>query len=219
MKKTLLLLAITLTVFINTARAVEDTNSTDMDKRIREFQKKSMSSRPSKIDRERRDSELNKLKGLSREERREKMRLLREKRIRDVEAARAARAKNKGITPTKAAMEQTPSLEKLKTQLSREDEKHLKRLAKLNRIKVLATEENAQKTLDRASKLIVKEQRRYVNKRQRIQSRQRMLERLKARSKEMRGPDKQLLIKEAIEKARKEKYPEPKNNPEPIRNK
>lgn len=219
MKKTLLLLVITLTVVINTARAAEDTNSTEMDKRIRELQKKSMNRRPSNIDRERRDAELDKLRGLSREERRAKMQEMREKKFKDTEAARLARAKNKGIAPSQANLDQPQSLEKLQKQLIQEDEKHLKRLARLNRIKVLATEENNTKTLDRVSKLIAKEQRRYANKRQRVQSHQKMLERLKAAEKRTKGPDKQVLTKEAIEQARKGNGLRPTNKPAPIQNK
>ena len=219
MKKTILLLVITLTVVINTAKAAEDTNSTDMEKRIKQLQKKGMKRRSTDIERKRRNNELSELQGLSREERREKMKQLRAKRIKDMEAARAERANNKGVTHPKEAMGQTKSLENIKTQLDKEDKKHLNRLAKLNRIKVLATEGNNTKILDRVNKLIVKEQRRYAGKRQRIQNRQRMLERLKAREKEIKGPDKQRLTKEAIEKARKEQYLESKNNPRPIKNK
>ncbi len=212
MKKTLFLLVITLTVVISTARAAQDTNSTDMEKRVRELQKKSMKSRPSNINRQRRNAELESLQGLSREERRERIRQLRTKRMKEMEAERN---KNRGIVPPKAAMEQTQTLEKLKTQLAQEDKKHLKRLAKLNRIKVLATESNSQKTLARVDKLIAKEQRRSSNKRRRLQERQRMLERIKARGKEMRSPDKQALTRKAIEKAHRERYPEPKNTPRP----
>ncbi len=212
MEKTILLLVITLTVVINTARAAEDTNSTDMDKRIRELQKKGMNRRPSYIERGRRDSELGKLQGLSREERRKKMQELREQRFKDM----AARAKNKGFAPPKGALDQTQSLEKIKTRLSQEDKKHLKRLAKLNRIKVLATQENKTKTLERVEKLLVKEQRRYANKRRRIQNQQRMFERLKAVEQRRKGPDKQAMTKEAIEKARKDEYRRPTNSPAPI---
>jgi hypothetical protein len=45
-----------------------------------------------------------------------------------------------------------------------------------------------------------------------------MLER-KERQKEIKGSDKQALIKEVIEKAHKERFQEPKNNPRPIQNK
>ena len=207
MKKTLLLLVITLTVVINTARAADDTNSTVMEKRIRELQKKGMQRRSTNLERKRRETELNELQGLSREERRKKMQELRAKRIKDMEALRAERVKNKGITYPKGANQQTQSLENITIQLTQENKKHQTRLAKLNRIKVLATEDNNAKTLNRVSKLIAKEQRRYAGKRQRIQNRQRMLERLKARGNEMKGPGKQPMTKEAIEKARKVKIP------------
>ena len=208
MKNSLLLFVIALALFISTASAAQDSKSATMKERIREIQKKSMRRRPPRVNRERRDEELRKLQSLSKEDRRKRLQELRDKGILEMEALRAARAKDGGINPAKGTFGQQ-SLETLTKQLADEEAKHLKRLAKLSRIRELSTKAKAQKTLGRVKKLIIKEQFRYSNKLRRLQNRKRMFERLKIREKEIKGPGKEILTKEAIEKARKQRYPGP----------
>ena len=63
-------------------------------------------------------------------------------------------------------------LEAIKKQFVREEAKHLKRKARLERIRELAVEEENTKVVERIDKLLGKEQQRYDRKQQRMQKRQ-----------------------------------------------
>jgi len=63
-------------------------------------------------------------------------------------------------------------LEALKKQMLHENAKHLQRVARLNRIRELAAEENSTKVVEGVDKLLEREQRRYDRKWQRMQERQ-----------------------------------------------
>ena len=85
--------------------------------------------------------------------------------VRDPNAARAGKGKSKGIGKAKGAGKgkQLKSLEK---QMKREKAKHLKRTARLERIRELAGDDS--KKLERIDKLIQKELMRYEMKQQRM---------------------------------------------------
>jgi len=94
-------------------------------------------------------------------------------------------------------------LEQLRLQLERENEKHLRRIARINRIKELAAEERLTKVVERVDKLLNKEQQRHSRKQKRLQSevrnlarsefRRRQTERLKKGEPAVRGTGKRYL--------------------------
>jgi len=94
-------------------------------------------------------------------------------------------------------------LEQLRLQLERENEKHLRRVARINRIKELAAEEGSTKVVERVDKLLNKEQQRHSRKQKRLQSevrnlarsgfRRRQTERLKKGEPAVRGTGKRYL--------------------------
>ncbi len=63
-------------------------------------------------------------------------------------------------------------LKSLKTQMVHEEAKHRRRIARLNRIRELAAEENDTKTVERVAKLLEMELLRHNRKRQRMQERE-----------------------------------------------
>jgi hypothetical protein len=91
----------------------------------------------------------------------------------------------------------------LETQIAHEKAKNMRRIARLNRIKKLASEESSKEILTRIQALIQKEQLRYTRKHERMQMRKRTLLRIQERRGNMQPLDKRRLREEtrrAIEK-------------------
>jgi hypothetical protein len=127
-----------------------------------------------------------------REKRRKRMMEMQEKNLAEFERMRAAR----GDEPGGTGRDRQQQLKELQQQLSREEQKHLERAAKMQRIRELATKKDATEALARVDKLIKKEQMRYDRKRQRTQMRINMIQRLEARKSEPRAPDDRKLREE-----------------------
>ncbi|MHC4574781.1 MAG: hypothetical protein ACYS76_11745 [Planctomycetota bacterium] len=116
-----------------------------------------------------------------RERRRQRLLRMREKRRAEMEEAARTRDANKagGLAKGKEHQQQ---MQQLQNQMAREQHKHMERLAKLKRIQELARQTDSKDTLARAQKLMQKEQRRFSLKRQRMDMRMRMLERMQGRA-------------------------------------
>jgi hypothetical protein len=78
-------------------------------------------------------------------------------------------------------MDPQQQLRVLGEQVAREEAKHLKRVARLERIQELASDEASKQVRTRAVVLVRKEQVRYARKRQRLDMRMRMLMRMQER--------------------------------------
>jgi len=121
------------------------------------------------------------------------------------ETTRQKRAKMQKLTPQQ-------QLQIFEQKIKQEKEKHLLRIAKLNRIRELALEENRSDIVGRVDRLVKKEQARYSHKQQQMQRRKRALERLGARARNTRMQRTQLLEKERARK-RFRRPTEGANNP------
>jgi hypothetical protein len=74
-------------------------------------------------------------------------------------------------------------LEAFEKQLAQEEQKHLKRRARLKRIRELAVQQNAEETLARVDRLIEKEKKRYDSKRNRVERHMNTIKRMQDRQK------------------------------------
>jgi hypothetical protein len=115
---------------------------------------------------------------MEREKRRKKMMEMREKNFADLEKMRPAGSPDQ---PAAKGRDHQKQLKQLQQQLSSEEQKHLERMAKMQRIKELATQANSQATLARVEKLIKREQMRHGRKHQRTQMRINMIKRWEAK--------------------------------------
>lgn len=112
---------------------------------------------------------------------REQQRDRQQERVRERERTRQARkrmvrgkAEDKGETAergTAKGKEHQQQLKAVKRQMAHEVAKHRNRVARLRRIRQLATEEGKTETVERVDKLLEKEQKRYDSKWQRMQER------------------------------------------------
>jgi len=94
------------------------------------------------------------------------------------EKLRQMRRQAEGESQARGKVEKSEELKKhqqqlsaFKTQALEEEAKHRKRLARLERIRQLAVEENSTEIIERVDKLLEKQQQRYERKRQRIRMR------------------------------------------------
>ncbi|MHC4646208.1 MAG: hypothetical protein ACYTBJ_11950 [Planctomycetota bacterium] len=94
------------------------------------------------------------------------------------EAARRGEVEPPGKAQSEKARNQQQQLQSLTKQLAQEDKKHLKRQARLDRIRELAAKENSEETLTRVDRLIEKEKSRHDSRRQRIQRHMKMIKRM-----------------------------------------
>ena len=113
-------------------------------------------------------------------DKRKRIHELREKRLRQRglrsdrnprQTRRRSRDEMSDVNTGKAIKSRRQQLEQFKTQLLHENTKHSQRLARLQRIRQLALEENSDKTVERVDKLLAKEQKRYDRKQQKINQR------------------------------------------------
>jgi len=145
-----------------------------------------------------------------REKRRRRMMEMQQKTLAELEKKKAAQGEGPGGT----GRDYQKQLSELQKQLNHEEQKHLERVAKMKRIRELATSKNATATVARVEKLIKKEQMRYDSKLQRTQMRINMIKRLEARKLEPRAPD-DAKLREETRKAmeRYKSMPKPKAQP------
>jgi len=91
-----------------------------------------------------------------------------QKQVKEQEKVRQTTETSKGETGEKGAgkgREHQQQLRALEEQMVHEESKHLERVVRLSRIRELAGEENDVKAIERADKLLAKEQQRYERKR------------------------------------------------------
>ncbi|MHC4704558.1 MAG: hypothetical protein ACYTFQ_28765 [Planctomycetota bacterium] len=129
-----------------------------------------------------------------REKRQQKMMEMRKKNIGEFEKIRSADSSDQ---PAGKGRDHQKQLKELQQQLSHVEQKHLERMAKMQRIKELAAQKNSEQTLARVEKLIKREQMRYGRKRQRTQMRINMVKRWEARESQPRTPDEAKLREDA----------------------
>ena len=129
-----------------------------------------------------------------REKRRQKMMEMRKKNMDEFEKMRSAGSSDQ---PAGKGRDHQKQLKELQQQLSHAEQKHLERMAKMQRIKELAAQKNSEQTLARVEKLIKREQMRYGRKRQRTQMRINMVKRWEAKESQPRMPDEAKLREDA----------------------
>jgi hypothetical protein len=155
------------------------------------------------------------IQNAERERQRELARQQREKRMKEMMKEREKSIEKSGSRdetagPFRKGMDRQQQLKSFQEQMSKEEQKHLERMAKLNRIRELAEKKDAKESMARVGKLVQKEQMRYERKRQQIQRRISMLQRLETRK--SGGPEEKKLTDEtrkAMEKyknMKKSKY-------------
>jgi hypothetical protein len=128
-----------------------------------------------------------------REKRRQKMMEMR-KNVDKFEKMRVAGSSDR---PAGKGRDHQKQLKELQQQLTRQEQKHLERMAKMQRIKELAAQKNSEHTLARVQKLMKREQARYGRKRQRTQMRINMVKRWEAKESQPRTPDEAKLREDA----------------------
>jgi hypothetical protein len=110
---------------------------------------------------------------------RERLERRKQEMVRAREEALKLKEEGGGSKPPRAipamGKDKPKQLDALKQQISSEEQKHLKRLAQLNRIRELAVQEDSTETFTRADTLLNKEKRRHANKLRRLQARLRRL--------------------------------------------
>jgi hypothetical protein len=151
---------------------------------------------------------------LEREKRRQKMMEMREKNFAELEKMRAAGSPDQ---PAGKGRDHQKQLKQLQQQLSSEEQKHLERMAKIQRIKELATQTNSQPTLARVEKLIKREQMRHGRKRQRTQMRINMIKRWEAKESRPGTRDEAKLREEARKAMERYKNMPPTRSPAPTK--
>ncbi|HUT31182.1 MAG TPA: hypothetical protein VMX13_15410 [Sedimentisphaerales bacterium] len=134
-----------------------------------------------------------------RERQRELARQQREKRMKEMMKEREKSIeklgnRNEAGGPLQKGMDRQQQLSSFQQQISQEEQKHLERMAKLNRIRELAEKKDAKESIARVGKLVQKEQMRYERKREQMQRRMSMLQRLETRK--SGGPDEKKLSEE-----------------------
>jgi len=157
----------------------------------------------------RRQAEIRRLLDRNREQR-EKRRL---EQLKAREMARIERERSRGgrdINQPGAQLvkgkDHQQRLEALRKQMDREQDKHLKRIARLKRIRELAVEEDSKQTVTRVDNIVRKELRRYNSKRERMRMRLRMLMRRGGRRRDVVGPNQKRLSEEARKAIEKEGF-------------
>jgi len=103
-------------------------------------------------------------------------------------------------------------LKALESQNLHEQAKHLERLARLNRIRQLATQENDAKTVERVDKLLQMESQRYSREQQRVQEKKQKVLQFTDRSLNQQTPDRNIRgqAPEATKKGPENKKPDAK---------
>ncbi|HUW18157.1 MAG TPA: hypothetical protein VMW16_02530 [Sedimentisphaerales bacterium] len=124
-----------------------------------------------------------------RDKRREELMRLREKRRAQMEEAGRRRDANRPEIMLRKGQDHQQQLKALEEQRARVEAKHMERVAQLERIKALASEEGSKETVARVEKLMQKEQRNYSLKKQRMEMRMRMLSRMQGRKENAGLPD------------------------------
>jgi hypothetical protein len=143
---------------------------------------------------------------LSREERdkrQEELLKMRKERLEEREKGRADQLRadlGKGVDPQQR-------LKVLEAQTAKEEAKHLKRMARLNRIQQLAAAEASEQVITRVKALIMKEQMRYDRSRQRTDMRKRMLMRMQEGTRQDRPAPKRGTADDAARRAMEKSAP------------
>lgn len=202
--------AASVTVFVLVACTVtlaQDKDAAQKDDRRKELQEKVQRVSPPDASELRRKAKINELRRKDRSrEQREKRRQELMKKIKEREKTKAGR--DIGLPEAKGKDFQR-QLGVLKKQMTQEDAKNLKRMARLRRIRLLADDENNTKIIERVDKLIRKEQMRYSRKREKMRGRMRMFTRMQAIERGGPQPGKKGLDPEA-RKALRDRPPRPK---------
>ena len=136
--------------------------------------------RQAEMERARKRAKERELARQSREQRRQELMKMREKSLAQMEKAGYGADANR---PGGAARgrDRAEQLRMLEQQMAKRQQKHLERMAKLNRIKELATKKGAKETIERVDMLLQKQQRFHGYSQQRMQMRMSVLKRLEAR--------------------------------------
>lgn len=148
--------------------------------------------RQAEMERARKRARERELARQGREKRRQELMKMREKSLAEMAKAGYGADANR---PGGAARgrDHAEQLRMLEQQMARRQQKHLERMAKLNRIKELATKKGAKGTIERVDMLIQKQQRLHDRSQQRMQMRMSMLKRLEARRSGVEMPDEKRL--------------------------
>lgn len=123
-----------------------------------------------------------------REMRRKERQKTHEIRLREREKTRRARDVGQPAGKLGKGKEHQQQLEALQTRMAHEKAKHLRRVARLNRIRGLAAEEDTTKTAIRVDRLLQLEQRRYDHKRQLMDMQRRKIMRIQGRRERVPPP-------------------------------
>jgi hypothetical protein len=148
----------------------------------------------------------------AREKRRQELMKMREKSLAAMEKAGYGADANRAGAAARGR-DHAEQLKQLEQQIARQQQKHLERMAKLNRIKELATKKDAKYAIGRVDTLIQKQQRLHDRRHRRIQMRMSMIKRLEARKSGAEVPDKKRLQPETrkmIEEYRRKNRPVPR---------
>ena len=149
----------------------------------------------------------------AREKRRQELMKMREKSLVEMEKAGYGADANRPGSAAKGR-DHAEQLRQLEQQLAKQQQKHLERMAKLNRIRELATKKDKKDAIERVDKLIQKQQRLHDRRHQRVQMRMSMIKRLEARRSGAEMPDEKRLQPET--RKMMEKYQRmPKTRPIP----
>jgi len=174
MKKVLLLTLTTLVLLWSCGSAfAQDTNRAG--EQTKKLKKPHKGPKPSTYAERRKASEQRRL-----QKRRQERRKMRELRRKTIEKFKHFSVPNQPGAKTKEAKNPRQQMETLRTQITHERAKHLWRLARLKRIRELATEEKNKDIIKRVDDLQRKEQLRYEQKEQILKMRRRILMRQKA---------------------------------------
>ncbi|MHC4474835.1 MAG: hypothetical protein ACYTEL_04275 [Planctomycetota bacterium] len=193
----------------STVTLAQDKDAAQKEERRKELQEKVQRVSPPDASELRRKAKIDELRRKDRgREQREKRRQELMKKIREREKTKAGRDIGQPGAKGKDFQRQ---LGVLKKQMTREDAKNLKRMARLRRIRQLADTENNTKIIERVDKLIRKEQMRYNRKREKMRGRMRMFTRMQAFERGGPQPGKKGLDPEA-RKALRDRPPRPKPN-------